>query len=67
LNINNKQLKYLQTFRANLLEGINYYHNLVNYFKKESEQYIKNMRDELDYLSDILGNLEISAPKLTMA
>ncbi len=48
LSVSPKQLKYLQTFKANLLEGIDYYKNLVTFFKKESDQYILIMKDELD-------------------
>ena len=43
-----KQVKYFQTFKSNLLEGIDYYKNIVSLFKKESNQYIANMRKELD-------------------
>ncbi|PSL34514.1 hypothetical protein [Chitinophaga ginsengisoli] len=43
-----KQAKYFQTFKANLLEGIDYYKNIVSLFKKESSQYIATMKKELD-------------------
>lgn len=46
--LNNKQAKYLQTFKTNLLEGIQYYKNLVTLFKKESSEYIHCMKEELD-------------------
>ena len=48
LALNPKQLKYLQTFKTNLLDGIDYYQNLISYFKKESDQYISKMKEELD-------------------
>lgn len=43
-----KQIKYFQTFKTNLLEGIDYYKNKVSLFKKESSQYIATMKKELD-------------------
>ncbi|GGH69011.1 hypothetical protein HNQ91_002722 [Filimonas zeae] len=43
-----KQLKYIQTFKTNLLEGIDYYKNKAALFKKESNQYIATMKKELD-------------------
>lgn len=45
---NAKQVKYLQTFKTNLLEGIQYYKNQTTFFRKESAQYIANMIEELD-------------------
>ena len=47
-NLDPKQVKNLQTFKNNLLEGINYYKGLISCFKKESDQYISIMKDELD-------------------
>ena len=47
-NLNPKQVKSLQTFKKNLLEGIDYYRGLVSSLKKESDQYISMMKDELD-------------------
>ncbi len=47
-NLNPKQVKYMQTFKSNLLEGIDYYKELISEFKKESDQYISKMKDELD-------------------
>ncbi len=43
-----KQEKYLQDFKENLLEGISYYRQLVNFIKTESVQYITAMLSELD-------------------
>jgi hypothetical protein len=48
LVLNPKQLKYLQTFKTNLLEGINYYKGLISFIKRESDQYISTMKEELD-------------------
>ncbi len=43
-----KQTKSLETFRGNLLDGINYYKKLASALKNESSQYISLMKDELD-------------------
>jgi len=48
LVLNPKQVKYLQNFKNNLIEGIDYYKELVNCFKKESSQYISKMKEDLD-------------------
>jgi len=48
LGLNPKQIKYLQTFKTNLLDGINYYKGMVSYLKKENDQYISRMKDELE-------------------
>lgn len=56
LTLNPKQAKYLQVFKTNLLEGIDYYKDLVTSFKKESDEYISMMKDELDKAAMILSN-----------
>lgn len=43
-----KQVKYLQQFRNNLLDGIDYYKGLVHEFKRESYQYINRFVEELE-------------------
>ena len=48
VDLSPKQVKYFQTFKANLLEGIDYYKNLVSLFRKESDHYIATMKRELD-------------------
>jgi hypothetical protein len=49
-----KQMKSVQTFKMNLLEGIAYYKNLATQLKKESSEYISAMRDELDKAAGLL-------------
>ena len=55
LSLNPKQIKQLQVFKNNLMDGIEYYNDLVNYFKKESSQYIAIMKAELDKAANILA------------
>jgi hypothetical protein len=63
-NFNPKQIKYLQTFRSNLMEGIEYYKGLVSSFKKESDQYISMMKDELDKAAMILAKQNLSLAQI---
>ena len=55
-----KQNKYLNTFKANLLEGIEYYKNLIPALKRETEQYLTTMKEELNRQQMILNSLCIS-------
>ncbi len=48
LSLTAKQEKYLNTFRSNLLAGIDYYKNLVAELKTEGEQYFSKMNKELE-------------------
>lgn len=43
----NKQKKYFEEFKTNLLNGIDYYVNLLPKMKLETENYLNNMYDEL--------------------
>jgi len=62
ISLNVKQIRGLHTFKVNLLEGIEYYKNLVTFFKKETAQYISAMKSELDNAAAILENLNIVYP-----
>jgi hypothetical protein len=61
-----KQEKYLQTFKANLLEGIQYYKDSLSFLKKESSQYIAGMKEELEKAAvTLLGtNAPVLVPQL---
>jgi hypothetical protein len=50
-----KQLKYVQNFRSNLLEGINYYKTLLSAVRKESAEYDSAMREELEKAAGLLS------------
>lgn len=49
-----KQEKYLQTFKANLLEGIQYYTDKVALLRKEGSDFIAAMKEELERAGMIL-------------
>ena len=55
-----KQIKQLQAYKKNLLDGIDYYNELVSYFKKESSQYIAAMKEELENAATIISMQHIS-------
>lgn len=61
--LNPKQEKYLQTFKSNLLEGIQYYKDKVSLLKKESSQYLNTMKEDLEKASSVLKNLSLTAPQ----
>lgn len=57
--MNAKQNKYLQTFKTNLLEGIEYYKNLLPQLKRETEQYKDKMKNELLTFQAFLKTINI--------
>ncbi|MCW3122768.1 MAG: hypothetical protein JWQ38_2260 [Flavipsychrobacter sp.] len=57
--LNPKQVKSLNTFKANLLEGIDYYKVLASDLKKETNHYISVMKEELDNAATTLANLSV--------
>jgi len=57
--LNTKQLKSLNTYKTNLLEGISYYKELTQHLKKETGQYITRMIQELDHMAQQLSDLSI--------
>ena len=57
-----KQLEYLNFFKTNLLDGIQYYKDLIPKLKHESEVYCKTMTQELHLLLDSLELLFKTSP-----
>ncbi len=53
----NNQIRYLQKFKTNLLEGIEYYKNLIPSILLETEKYMKTMKEELLIIESSLVNL----------
>jgi hypothetical protein len=62
MDVNVKQMKYIQNFKSNLLEGIEYYKKLIPSLKKETDQYVSNMKEELKNAVEVLSSLQL--PKL---
>ncbi len=59
--LNPKQAKSLNAFKANLLDGIDYYEKMALDLKKETEHYISVMKDELDTAASMLASLNVLA------
>lgn len=64
--LNSRQEKYIQTFKSNLLQGIQYYKDKMNLFKKESSQYLNNLKDELEKATAVLTGLSLT-PDMVLA
>lgn len=62
VDISMNQNKYLEKFKVNLLEGIEYYKNLVPLFMKGTERYIKNLKEELSRIEFSINALLIPVP-----
>ncbi len=53
-SLNEKQVKYFSTFKTNLLEGIEYYKNLIPKMTEEAAELKAKMHDELERLKSVL-------------
>ncbi|SFD47338.1 hypothetical protein SAMN05518672_10287 [Chitinophaga sp. CF118] len=58
--MNAKQSKYLNTFKTNLIEGIEYYKGLLPSFKRETMQYIEVLKQQLNAQQAMLSALQIA-------
>lgn len=59
-NHDEKQRKYLSSFKANLIEGIEYYKRLLPSFKRETIQYMETLKQQLNEQQDVLRALSVS-------
>ena len=59
---NANKVRYLKTISANLLKGIEYYKELSNSLKLETDKYIDEMKEELNALEATLLNLPTPVP-----
>ena len=57
--LSEKKLKQFQSFKTNLLSGINYYRELIPSIKNESEQFLNKMKEELKAIEISLQQLNI--------
>ncbi|OSZ78001.1 hypothetical protein CAP35_06950 [Chitinophagaceae bacterium IBVUCB1] len=60
IDLTPKQKKYYQSFKVNLINGVDYYKQLMPYLKHEAESHIASMKDDLRIALDSLNKLEIS-------
>ncbi len=54
---NKKQQSFFNTFRTNLVSGINYYKTLAPKLRKETQQYIDTMLEELNNYQNTLNSM----------
>jgi hypothetical protein len=57
-----KQNRYLQNFKTNLQDGINYYNDLLPNIKKETQHYKDKMMNELKSFQNMLSSIIIPSP-----
>jgi hypothetical protein len=63
-SISSNQTRYLQKFKANLLEGIEYYKKIIPSLKSETEKYLETMKKDLLSIENSLKTLVIPEPVL---
>lgn len=56
-SMNEKQIKYLSSFKNNLLQGIEYYTRLIPMMSHEAEEFKNKMKEEMDLLHNHLIGL----------
>ncbi|MBX3164525.1 MAG: hypothetical protein KF900_08590 [Bacteroidetes bacterium] len=54
--LNEKQAKYFSSFKANLLQGIEYYKNLLPKMTDEADEFKKKMKEEIEALKSMLSS-----------
>jgi hypothetical protein len=59
-SIDARQAKYLSSFKANLIEGIEYYKGLLPSFKRETMQYIETLNHQLNEQQAVLKALSVN-------
>lgn len=57
--LNAKRVKYFEGFKANLTSGIEYYENLIDEMKEESEVIKAKFREELNYFKEMVTLIKL--------
>jgi hypothetical protein len=60
IDLTPKQKKYYQSFKVNLINGVDYYKQLIPYLKHGAESHVALMKDDLRIALESLNKLEIS-------
>lgn len=55
-SLNEKQTKYFSSFKANLLQGIEYYKHLIPKMMNEAEELKSKMKEEIEILKSTVAN-----------
>jgi hypothetical protein len=61
-SLTTKKARSLQSFQANLLQGINYYKGLLPMLKNEAERYLQEMKEELSQFEETLQSMSLPIP-----
>ncbi|WP_255039859.1 hypothetical protein [Lacihabitans soyangensis] len=59
-----QQIKFVETFKNNLFEGINYYKELADSMKAETKTFIEKMKNDLEEIENELFQITIGEPEL---
>ncbi|HLO44573.1 MAG TPA: hypothetical protein VK175_09585 [Leadbetterella sp.] len=59
-----QQTKFVETFKNNLFEGINYYKDLAESMKAETKTFIEKMKNDLEEIENELFQITIGEPEL---
>ena len=59
-SLNSRQNKYLNSFKKNMLSGIDYYKSLIHSMIRETKQYHLNFTDVLNKMEQHLKNIQIN-------
>ena len=61
-SVSEKQTKFFNVFKNNLLSGIEYYNNLLPKLKHETEEYLTEMKKDLFHFEQMIKNISIPYP-----
>lgn len=64
--ISAKQNKFFTSFKENLLSGVEYYHALLPKMKAETEEYIREMKAELNHIETTIKKMIIPDPTVAV-
>ena len=64
-SLNGKKVKYFETFKANLFSGVEYYHELVQEMKEETDGFKATFIEELDQFNESIKAIKL--PTLEVA
>ncbi len=64
--VSDKQAKFFNTFKNNLLSGVEYYNNILPKLKHETEEYINEMKKDLAAFEQKIKSISILQPLQTV-
>ena len=58
---NANKTRQIESFKLNLLKGIEYYGDLIKEMKRESSSYLSEMKKELDHYATMIQGMQVPA------